>query len=92
MRGLKKTAPDGAHRQTDKQTDGHADSKTNSAQRGRVGDKQKQNKKQVSIELNICSSWPRTTWNFTDIAKIFYTHFKHFSRHPSVSTTEHKIK
>ena len=38
MRGLKKTAPDGANRQTNRQTDGHGDSMTNSAQRGRVGE------------------------------------------------------
>ena len=35
MRGLEKTAPDGA----DGQTDGHGDSKTNSAQRTQVGEK-----------------------------------------------------
>ena len=34
MRGLTKTAPDGA----DTQTDGHGDSMTNLAQRGRVGE------------------------------------------------------
>ena len=31
MRGLKKTAPDGADRQTDKQSHGYGDSMTNSA-------------------------------------------------------------
>ena len=36
MRGLKKTAPDGA----DRHTDGHGDSMTNSAQWGRVGEKE----------------------------------------------------
>ena len=40
MRGLKKTALNGADGQTDKQTDGHGDSKTNLAQRGRVGEKE----------------------------------------------------
>ena len=39
MRGLKKTAPDGADTQTYIHTDGHGDSRTNSAQRGRVGEK-----------------------------------------------------
>ena len=34
MRGLEKTAPDGAHKHT------HVDSKTNSAQWGRVGENQ----------------------------------------------------
>ena len=34
MRGLEKTAPDGA----DTHTDGHGDSMTNSAQWGRVGE------------------------------------------------------
>ena len=42
MRGLKKTALDGADRHTDKQTDTqtdrHGDSMTNSAQWGRVGE------------------------------------------------------
>ena len=38
MRGLKKTAPNGADRQTDIHTDRHGDSMTNSAQRGRVGE------------------------------------------------------
>ena len=36
-----KTAPDGADRQTDKQRDGHGNSKTNSAQRALVGEKSK---------------------------------------------------
>ena len=36
MRGLKKTAPDGAHKQTDTQTDGHGESMTNSAQWGEL--------------------------------------------------------
>ena len=34
----KKTAPDRADEQTDKQTHGHGDSKTNSAQRGQIGE------------------------------------------------------
>ena len=39
MRGLeKKTAPDGADRHTDTQTEGHGNSMTNSAQRGQVGE------------------------------------------------------
>ena len=42
MRGLDKTALDGANKQTDRQTDistdGHGDSMTNSAQWGRVGE------------------------------------------------------
>ena len=36
---MKKTALDGADRTTDTQTDGHGDSMTNSAQWGRVGEK-----------------------------------------------------
>ena len=36
MRGLKKTALDGTDRMTDKQTDGHGDSKTNSAKRAEL--------------------------------------------------------
>ena len=38
MRGLKKTASNGADAQTDRQTHGHGDSMTNSAQWGRVGE------------------------------------------------------
>ena len=38
MRGLEKTALDGADRQTDRHTDGHGDSMANSAQWGRVGE------------------------------------------------------
>ena len=39
MRGLKKTASDGANRHTEPQTDGHGDSKTESAQWGRFSEK-----------------------------------------------------
>ena len=45
MRGLKKTAPDGADRHTDTQTDGHGNSMTNSVQRGRVGENDRTIKK-----------------------------------------------
>ena len=47
LRVSKKTAPDGPDRQTNRQTDRHGDSKTNSAQRGRVGEKP------VSSEGNV---------------------------------------
>ena len=36
MRGLKKTALDGTYRMTDRHTDGHGDSMTNSAQRAEL--------------------------------------------------------
>ena len=39
MRGLTKNTSDGADRQTDKDTDGHGDSMTESAQRGRFSEK-----------------------------------------------------
>ena len=38
MRGLKKTAPDGADRQTDKEKHGHGNSMTNLAKWGQVGE------------------------------------------------------
>ena len=39
MRDVKKTAPNGANRQTDKQTDGHGNSLTKSTQWGRFSEK-----------------------------------------------------
>ena len=59
MRGLKKTAPDGADKQTnrptdkqtDRQTHGHGDSMTNSAHWGRVGEKSVQ--KNISLKTYI---------------------------------------
>ena len=43
MRGLKKTSPNGANTQTDKQTDGHGNSMTVSAQWGRFREKSSKN-------------------------------------------------
>ena len=40
MRGLKKTASDGANKQTNRQTSGHRDSMTESAQLGRFSENQ----------------------------------------------------
>ena len=41
MRGLKKTASDGANRQTNTQTDGHSDSMTETAQWGQFSENTK---------------------------------------------------
>ena len=74
MRGLKKkTAPDGAH----KQTDGHGDPMTNSAQWVRVGEKlqcgtSKCNKMHIrnTRKQSICSSLYIDDWKEKDVTSV----------------------
>ena len=50
---MKKTAPDGAKTETQKQTDGHGDSKTESAQWGRCSENLKNPPKSKTLINNL---------------------------------------
>ena len=60
---------DGAERRADRQTDGHGDSMTNSAQWGRVGEKNFQS--QIQLQFFICGSAMRNIFK-----KLYYFLFR----------------